>query len=155
MVDRARVKIKVKHMKIYLASPMDKEYRENTSLAAEILRKQGHEVYVPAEHKIFSAWEYPNAEWGEMVFTCDIESIRKCDCVVGLNYGRMSPAGSNWELGFAYGIQKKIIIVEMNNEIISLMVTNGRYATVKWLNGLRLYDWEHMPMVRNGTNEQK
>jgi len=142
-------------MKIYLASPMNEEYRENISLAAAILRKKGHEVYVPAENRVFNAWRYPNAEWGEMVFTCDIQAIRGCNCVVGLNYGRLSPAGSNWELGFAYGLQKKIVLAEMNDEIISLMVANGRYATVKGLTGLKRYDWKHMPMTRNGTNEQK
>ena len=49
---------------------------------------------------------------------------------------------------------KKVIVVEMNDEIASLMVSNGRYATVKGLKGLEDYDWSEMPKTRTDT-EQK
>ena len=37
---------------------------------------------------------------------------------------------------------------------MSLMVANGRYATVKGLDGLLQYDWKTMPKSRTKT-EQK
>ena len=122
--------------------------------AKSILRNAGHEVYVPVENFIPNAWDYPNTEWGLMVFNSDVQAINKCDVVVMLSYGRMGTAGCNWEAGYAFGIGKKIILVEMTDNVMSLMVANGRYATVKGLDGLLDYDWETMPKSRTDT-EQK
>ena len=143
-------------MKIYLASPLDHDKRQAISFAAGILRDKGFDVYVPVEHQIPNAWDYPNDEWGLMVFQADVNAIMASDAIVLLSYGRASTAGTNWEAGFAFGIGKKVIIVEMlaDGEIMSLMVANGRYATVEGLNGLQNYDWETMPKSRTKT-EQK
>ena len=42
----------------------------------------------------------------------------------------------------------------MTSEPMSLMVANGRYATVQGLSGLLKYDWTTMPKTRTDT-EQK
>jgi len=141
-------------MKIYLATSFLPEYRPDIEKAKLILKKQGHEVYNPVENFIPNAWDYPNDEWGLMVFTSDVKAIDRSDAVVMLSYGRMGTAGSNWEAGYAYGQGKKVIVVEMTDEIMSVMVANGRYATVKGLDGLSAYDWETMPKSRTKT-EQK
>jgi nucleoside deoxyribosyltransferase len=141
-------------MKIYLAASFLPERRPDIEKAKDILRGQGHKVYNPVENFIPNAWDYPNDEWGLMVFAEDIKAIQNAEAVVLLTYGRMGTAGSNWEAGFAYGIGKKVIVVEMTDEIMSLMVANGRYATVKGLEGLATYDWENMPKTRTKT-EQK
>ena len=141
-------------MKVYLASPLDNEKRSDMYAALEMLRGRGMYVYAPVENKIPNAWDYPNDEWGLMVFTSDVAAINDCDIVVLLSYGRNSTAGANWEAGYAFGTGKKIIVVEMTDDIMSLMVANGRYATVKGLEGLKHYDWEKMPMTRTKT-EQK
>ena len=122
--------------------------------AKKILLDAGHELYVPLEHFIPNAWDYPNNEWGLMVFTSDINAIDWCDVLVLISYGRMGTAGSNWEAGYAFAKEKKVIVVEMTNETMSVMVANGRYATVKGLEGLTEYDWATMPKTRTNT-EQK
>lgn len=141
-------------MKIYIASPMSLDKREKTEKAVAMLRKRGFSVYSPVEHKIPNDWDYPNTEWGLMVFQSDIDAIQNADIVVVLSYGRMSTAGANWEAGFSFGIGKRVIVVEMTDEVMSLMVANGRYATVRGLEGLENYDWETMPKSRTNT-EQK
>ena len=141
-------------MKIYLATTLDPDKRKEMYGALEILKSLNHEVYAPIEHKIPNAWDYPNSEWGLMVFESDINAIQDCDVVVMMSHGRYSTAGANWEAGYAFGIGKKVIIVEMSDEPMSLMVANGRYATVKGLEGLLHYDWEKMPKTRTAT-EQK
>lgn len=140
--------------KIYLATPLSGDKRADMSKAAVILRDAGFEVYCPVEHKIPNAWDYPNNEWGLMVFQSDIDAINSADLVVMLSYGRMSTAGANWEAGYSFGIGKQVIVVEMTDEIMSLMVANGRYATLKGLEGLKNYDWKTMPKLRTNT-EQK
>lgn len=142
-------------MKIYLASSLQKERRKEMADAHEILISKGHEVYNPIEHKIHNDWDYPNPEWGLMVFQSDIIAIKEADAVVVLSHGREeSTAGVDWEAGFAFGIGKKVIVVEMTDKPMSLMVANGRYATVRGLSGLLKYDWENMPPSRTET-EQK
>ena len=130
------------------------EKRPDAEAAKEILIARGHRVYNPVENQIPNAWDYPNDEWGLMVFTEDIHAIQQSDAVVLLTYGRMGTAGSNWEAGFAYALGKKVIVVEMTDDIMSLMVANGRYATVKGLEGLSEYNWATMPKTRTKT-EQK
>ena len=141
-------------MKIYLATTLDPDKRDEMYGALEILRNKGHEVYAPIEHKIPNAWDYPNAEWGLMVFESDINAIQWCDVVVMLSHGRHSTAGANWEAGYAFGIGKRVIVVEMTYSPMSLMVANGRYATVRGLSGLLEYDWEKMPQTRTDTERK-
>lgn len=142
-------------MKIYLATTLALDKRNDMYKAIEILREnESFDVYAPVEHTVDNAWDYPNNEWGLMVFTNDITAIKNSDVVVMLSYGRNSTAGANWEAGYAFGIGKTIIIVEMTDEVMSLMVANGRYATVKGLDGLSQYDWSKMPKSRTNT-EQK
>ncbi|MGN0246520.1 MAG: nucleoside 2-deoxyribosyltransferase [Lachnospiraceae bacterium] len=142
---------------IYIASPFFKEEnRENAMKVAEILRKKGHTVYLPLEHKILNAWDYPNYKWGKMVFNNDIDAIYESDCVVVLSYGRESTAGTNWEAGFAWGIGLPVIVVEMPGvKLMSLMLANGRTATLKGIEELEHYDFQTMPLVEDREMEQK
>lgn len=142
-------------IKVYLASPFDAELRKDMNDTIDTLRNKCFmEVYAPVEHSIPNAWDYPNDEWGLMVFESDINAINDADVLVLLSYGRKQTASSACEAGYAFAMGKKVIVVEMNDEIASLMVSNGRYATVKGLKGLEDYDWSEMPKTRTNT-EQK
>ena len=141
--------------KVYLAAPFETlECKSNAIQASTILGLKGFDVYCPWKYKIPNAWDYPNDEWGAMVFATDIKAIQDADLVVVLSYGRYSTAGTNWEAGYAFGIGKKVIVVEMTGKIMSVMVSNGRYATVEGLNELESYDFNQMPQKRSYT-EQK
>lgn len=143
--------------KVYLAAPFgepNSEKRSNAIKAKSILVDKGFDVYAPWEYKVPNDWDYPNSEWGLMVFVNDIKAIDSCDLLVMLSYGRKSTAGTNWEAGYAFGTKKKVIVVEMTNEVMSLMVANGRYATITGLDELEKYDFDTMPKLRTET-EQK
>lgn len=141
----------------YIASPFFKEENRNNAIkATEILRKKGHMVYLPLEHKIANAWDYPNHEWGKMVFDNDVNAIDNCDVVIVLSYGRESTAGTNWEAGYAWGIGKPVIVVEMPEvTLMSLMLANGRTATLKGIEELENYDFISMPKLEDREMEQK
>lgn len=166
----------LKDIKIYLASSMDTRFRKTIKDAAEILRMTFNEVYVPMEHEVTNAWDYPNNEWGLMVFEDDLCAINRSDYVVFLNYGRENTtAGCAWEAGYAFASGKKVFVVDVNELeltlsdtddieqiaeslnkgfITSLMVENGRYATINGLGGLREYDWVALEKTRT-LYEQK
>ena len=113
-------------MKIYLASPLFTEFeRENVKAVANYLRSKGHSVYVPMEHSIENAWDYPNHEWAQMVFDEDVKAIRECDEVHCIYYGLYSDSGTAWECGFAYALGKPVELIDQSNSEVSLMVVNG------------------------------
>ena len=108
-------------LKAYLAAPFGipgSIRRENAMRAKEALEKNGYDVYAPWEYKIPHDWDYPNHEWGLMV--------------VVLSYGREdTTSGTNWEAGYAFGIGKKVVVVECgDNAVMSLMVSNGCYSRI-------------------------
>jgi len=162
-------------IKVYLASSMETQFRESIKYAAEILRETFKDVYVPMEHTVTNAWDYPNNEWGLMVFEDDIHAINNSEYVVVLNYGRKkTTAGCAWEAGYAFALGKKVFIVDVydpkNSDIktksdeikeyfkedfiTSLMIENGRYATINGLYGLEQYEWDNLPKTRT-LYEQK
>lgn len=147
-------------MRVYLASPLDEKFRPYIRKAECILKEKGMDVYVPLDHVIANAWDYPNNEWGLMVFNNDVSAIDDADIVVSLSFGRTHiTSGTSWECGYAFAKGKRIILVEINIDetedfIMSLMLANGRYATVEGLEGLSKYDFEKMPKSRTNT-EQK
>ena len=77
-------------MNFYIAAPFDtEEKRANAIKVKEILsRDKNNSVFCPWEYKVPQAWEYPNSEWGLMVFMNDIKAIDSCDIVIMLSYGR-------------------------------------------------------------------
>lgn len=142
-------------IKIYLASSLDKDKRQNIYAALELLRSKGFDVYNPLDFKIPHAWVLKNSEWGKLVFINDCEEIKKADFVVALNYGRReTTSGVVWECAYAFAHGKKVIIVEMTDHAQSLMVANGSYASIKGLEGLNAYDFYDPQPLRTDT-EQK
>lgn len=113
-------------MKIYLAGPCDTENRTIMVKAGNLLRKFYHEdVYCPWELKIENAWDYSQEEWARMVFDKDIEAINDCDIMIMISVGRKSTAGTNWEQGYAYALNKPIYVIQITNEPTSLMTFWG------------------------------
>lgn len=134
-----------KDLKIYIAGSVAPEFRMSVNELTNRLRETGYDVYAPLEHTVENAWDWPNDEWGLQIFRMDVEAINHCDIMVVLSWGRrMTTAGTSWEQGYAYGIGKKILFVEMNNEEQSLMCANGRYATVKGIDNAVSYPFYDM-----------
>lgn len=113
-------------MKIYLASPLFTAYEKmGVMYAANSLRHQGHEVYVPMEHQIKNAWNYANHEWAKQVFEEDVKALREADAVYCIYYGLYSDSGTAWECGFAYALGKPVHLIDKSNKEVSLMIVNG------------------------------
>lgn len=151
-------------MNIYIAAAFNgkddkdtKRKRENCEKLKAILEQKYPTAYIyaPWELKFPNAWDYHNTEWGLMVFAADIAHLEAADIVVSLNYGRLDPtAGTAWECGYAFAKEKKIIMIEMTNEPMSLMCSNGCFARVKGLEAFLDYDLNNMYRTGTGT-EQK
>ena len=109
-------------MKIYLAGDCSTENRYDIVQIAKLFREYGkYEVYCPWELKIENAWDMPQEEWAQKVFEADIKAIQECDIFFMISQGRKSTAGTNWENGYAYGLNKTIITLQITDEPTSLM----------------------------------
>lgn len=108
-------------IKVYLAGPCSTEERTLMVQVATVLRENDFDVYCPWELKIENAWDIPQEEWAREVFKADIAAINECDIFVMISYGRMSTAGTNWENGYAFALNKKIVIFQIIDVPTSLM----------------------------------
>lgn len=109
-------------MKIYLAGSCSTENRTMMTTIARALREYGNlEVYCPWELKIENAWDMCQENWARRVFEEDIAAIKECEIFLMISEGRISSAGTNWEQGFAYALNKIIIVLQINDTPTSLM----------------------------------
>lgn len=113
-------------MKIYLAGPCSKEERPMMEAIAAALRAKGiYDVYCPFELKIPNAWDYPQEIWAQKVFESDMAAIDECDFMIMISKGRASTAGTNWEQGYVYAINKPIFVYQSTEAETSLMTYCG------------------------------
>ena len=130
-------------MKIYLASPFfNDEELEYVCEAEQVLANKGLDVYSPMRHE--DRDEKRTAAWSVKTFMKDVEAINKADAVVMLYHGNYSDSGTAWECGFAYALNKPVIVVHLGGPS-NLMVHEGSRANVNGIEGIRFYDFSGMP----------
>lgn len=146
-------------MKIYLAGPCDTENRYNMVQIAKLFREYGQEVYCPWELKIENAWDMSQEEWAREVFEVDIKAIQDCEVFVMISSGRESTAGTNWENGYAYALNKYIIVIQITDKPTSLMTyaSSSIFLNSSYTDALKtikqiIDSWKHCGLT-NGYNE--
>ena len=140
---------------IYLAGPFFNEYEVDLNRqASEILKNRGFSVFVPQEHFVPNGENMPNDEWGEAVFKMDRDAIQDCKYVVAIYHGMYSDSGTAWEIGYAYALKKKILVVCITENKSSLMIVNGCASVVDNIELLREFNFNEFPKFQS-TTEQK
>ena len=91
-------------MKVYFSGPLftTAERTWNAGVTAA-LRAAGHEVYLPQEKE-------PGKD-AAGIFAVDVGGIGWADGLVAIVDGPDPDAGTSWEVGYAYGIKKPIVLV--------------------------------------------
>lgn len=113
---------------IYLAGPCSSEYRtivEKIAKSLQPLLGKDWNIYCPWRLKIREAWSYSQEDRASLVFINDREMIDICDIFIMISCGHMSSAGTNWEQGYAFGLNKPIIVLQITNQQTSLMTYCG------------------------------
>ena len=115
--------------------------------------------YLPQELKIENAWDYSLEEWGHKVYQEDLGHLIFADTVIFISFGKENNAGAVWEVGFIAGLNaasqhsnKNIIMIKMNNEAESLMITNS-VNTIITKEEIDKYNWESMPFIKSAVNQ--
>lgn len=88
--------------KIYFAAPLfcKAELDFNAHLA-NILRENGHYVFLPQEEQI--------QESDKAIFENDLRNLDDCDTILFIMDGRVPDEGASFELGYAYAKKKTCI----------------------------------------------
>lgn len=91
-------------MKVYFAGPLftTAECAWNAEVAAA-LRAAGHEVFLPQENE-------PGKD-AAGIFAADVGGIDWADGLVAIMDGPDPDAGTSWEVGYAYGVGKPVVLV--------------------------------------------
>lgn len=130
-------------MKIYLASPLfNEEEITNIKKALSILRSRGYTVYSSTEND-YSAYTKDTREWSEAVFNNDSNGVKNADIIVCLYYGAFSDSGSAWEVGYANGLGKKTVLVQLGKDS-NLMLHESAVASISF-DELNTYDFNNLP----------
>lgn len=112
-------------VKVYLAGSCSSDQRTMMQRIAAKLRSESYIVYCPFELKIPDAWSMSQEAWSKKVFDKDLEALNECDVFLMITSGRNSTAGTNWEQGYAYAKDKKIVVMQYTDDNTSLMTFCG------------------------------
>lgn len=109
--------------KIYWAAPLhDAEDRARNDKYVAMLRKDGHQVYVPHEHGV---WEEVLSQFGgdatktrTHFFKLDLKAMREADVCVACAGDHEHPRGPSegmlWEMGYMSADNKTVILFNEN-----------------------------------------
>lgn len=131
---------------IYLASPFFNDAEiEAMENVRDILRKQGHSVFVPNEHQN-PQFEFGSLEWRNATFNSDVRGIDNAEVVVAvINQGNYDDSGTAWEIGYAYAKDIPVIVVNVTGNTINLMIADSLHALITSYEELENYDFKNMP----------
>jgi nucleoside 2-deoxyribosyltransferase len=105
-------------MKLYFGGPLftTPERTWNAEVTAA-LRAASHEVFLPQEKE-------PGKD-AAGIFAADVGGIDWADAVVAIMDGLDPDSGTSWELGYAYGVKKPIVLVR--TDFRSMAGNAGQY----------------------------
>lgn len=129
-------------MKIYFAAPLHGSFEQGlNNTIVGLLRKNGHQVYLPQEHGIWEdmvrteARAHPDEVSESIInrvknelYRGDLQAVQTCDCIVadGTHEDGSPSEGMVWEMGYAVGLGKPVYLCNTGNEWdYNLMLTYG------------------------------
>lgn len=129
--------------RVYLASPFFNEYEiELVEQVENILAAKGLEVFSPMRDQMTNL-EAGTRHWSIETFRNDVKYIDWSEVVVTIYHGNYSDSGTAWELGYAYGTNKPVIVVHVGKDS-NLMVHEGGHANIT-LSELVDYNFDKLP----------
>lgn len=137
--------------KIYLAGPFFDD--EQLNLVKEIERALTvnptvSEFFSPRKGSVNNTDEIGSDHWAKATFEKDISEIRKADAIVAiLDYPHDNPdSGTAFEIGYAYSLDKPIVLLHTADNAINLMISQAARAYLKSIKELKTYNFNTLPV---------
>lgn len=137
----------MKKLKCYLASPFfDMDEVATMEQVRDILRGKGIDTFVPNEHQN-PQFTFGSRDWRTATFNSDVKGIDEADFVVAvINKGNYDDSGTAWEIGYAYGKNIPVIVVNFSGKTINLMIADSLHALITSPEELKEYDFKELPV---------
>ena len=86
-------------------------------------------------------------EWAKSIFTKDVAEIDRADIIVAVTdfVHETIDSGTAFEIGYAYKMQKPIILLQEKDEPLNLMVSQAGHYYTKSIDDLISYDFNKLP----------
>ncbi|RLQ97550.1 nucleoside 2-deoxyribosyltransferase [Falsibacillus albus] len=138
-------------VRVFIAAPffsdeqIDRVHRLETALAKN-----------PYVIDIYSARFHQNEQlpfgshiWRKTTFEQDLKFLRRADVVVTIRdfTGDCMDSGTAFEVGYAYAMQKPIILIEEKDFPPNLMLVESLHAFFKHVEDMATYNFHQMPAI--------
>ncbi|MDA1509624.1 nucleoside 2-deoxyribosyltransferase [Bacillus cereus] len=129
--------------RVYLASPFFNEREiDLVERVEKILSEKGLQVFSPMRNQM-EGLTAGSRHWSIETFRNDVKFIDWSEVVVAIYDGNYSDSGTAWELGYAFGTNKPVIVVHVGNDS-NLMVHESAHANIDLL-ALPNFDFDKLP----------
>ena len=131
--------------KVYIASPFFNEKEVSyVEQVEKILESKGLNIFSPMRNQMDTDYgmQEGSREWSICTFMNDVKYLKWCDIVVGIYHGNYSDSGTAWELGYAYAMDKPVVLIQVGGDS-NLMVHEGSHVSLT-IDELKDYDFSLM-----------
>ncbi|MCA1054201.1 nucleoside 2-deoxyribosyltransferase [Rossellomorea aquimaris] len=139
----------LRNIRVFIASPFFSEEQVD-----RVQRLENALMQNPYVSEIFSArfhqfphLEFGSKEWRRTVFRNDLRNLRRADVLVGIRdfEGKYVDSGTSFEIGYAYAMQKPILLINEKNATMNLMLSDSLHAYFTRVEDVASYDFHRMP----------
>jgi nucleoside 2-deoxyribosyltransferase len=141
-----------KSVRIFIASPFfNEEQLERVQRLENALARNPYVAdFFSARFHQFPQLKFGSKEWRRITFQNDLKYLRRADVVVAIHdfEGLQVDSGTAFEIGYAYALQKPIILIKEKPSVINLMLAEGLHAYLNRVEDVSLYDFINMPKLQ-------
>lgn len=137
-------------MKLYLAGPFfDDEQIDRIQRIEKALDNNPSvsEYFSPRNSKVNDGAEIGSSQWSKDVFQLDVDEIKKADAVIAIIdfVDDNVDSGTAFEIGYAYAIDKPVVLFHEKDAIVNLMLSNGSKSYLTKVDDVEKFDFKEMP----------
>jgi nucleoside 2-deoxyribosyltransferase len=140
-----------KSVRIFIASPFfNKEQLQRVHRLENALARNPYVAdFFSARFHQFKQLTFGSKEWRRKTFQNDLEFLRRADVVVAIHdfEGLQVDSGTAFEIGYAYAMQKPIILIKEKASVTNLMLAESLHAYLTRVEDVSFYDFIHMPKL--------
>ena len=140
-----------KVVRVFIASPFfNQEQIDRVQRLENALMRNPYvmDIFSARFHQ-FEQLKFGSKEWRRATFHNDLKFLRRADVVVAVHdfEGSNVDSGTAFEIGYAYAMQKPIILINEKGSTINLMLSDSLHAYLKRVEDVASYNFLQMPYI--------
>lgn len=137
-------------MKLYLAGPFFDDEQIDRIQRIEKALDNNPSVsgyFSPRKSNVNDGAEIGSSQWSKDVFQLDVDEIKKADAVIAIIdfVDDNVDSGTAFEIGYAYAIDKPVVLFHEKDAIVNLMLSNVSKSYLTKVSDVEKFDFKEMP----------